>query len=139
MTPESKGGQIQGHRPSRPSATLQQGRISRGIHELPKVSLRPAMLYRPNTLLPAGGHSLWLFKGWSPAGWAACGCLLPPWIQARKNSLKFHPGPPCPTLLHPAGRPPPKQPYIRFWSGPPAGRHTAVLYPLGYPTPYGPA
>jgi hypothetical protein len=34
-------------------------------------------------------------------------------------SLKFHPGPPCPTLLRPAGGPPLKRPYGRFWGGPP--------------------
>jgi hypothetical protein len=33
------------------------------------------------------------------------------------DSLKFHPGLPCPTLLRPAGGPPPKQPYGRFWGG----------------------
>jgi hypothetical protein len=57
-----------------------------------------------------------------------------------KASLKYHPGPPCSTLLRPAGGRPPKRPYGRFGGGPPAGRVAcAVLYPLGYPMPYGPA
>jgi RNA recognition motif-containing protein len=30
------------------------------------------------------------------------------------DSLKFHLGPPCPTLLRPTGGPPPKQPYSRL-------------------------
>jgi hypothetical protein len=38
------------------------------------------------------------------------------------DSLKFHPGPPCLTLLCPAGGPPHKQPYGCFRGGPPAGR-----------------
>jgi hypothetical protein len=38
------------------------------------------------------------------------------------NSLNFHPGPLCPTLLCPAGGPPLKQPYGRFKGGSPAGR-----------------
>jgi hypothetical protein len=38
------------------------------------------------------------------------------------DSLKFHPGPQCPTLLRPAGGPPLKHPYNRFWGGSPAGR-----------------
>jgi hypothetical protein len=37
------------------------------------------------------------------------------------DSLKFHAGLPCPTLIRPAG-----------------GRPAAVFFPLGYPTPYGP-
>jgi hypothetical protein len=50
------------------------------------------------------------------------------------DSLKFHPGLPCPTLLRPAGGLPPKWPYSHFWGGLPA----VVFYPLGYPTSYGP-
>jgi hypothetical protein len=38
------------------------------------------------------------------------------------DSLKFHPGPPCPTLLCPASGPTLKQPYGRFKGDPPAGR-----------------
>jgi hypothetical protein len=38
------------------------------------------------------------------------------------ESLKFHLGPPCPTLLCPAGGTPLKQPYGRFRGGPLAGR-----------------
>jgi hypothetical protein len=38
------------------------------------------------------------------------------------DSLKFHLSPPCPTLLCPAGGPPPNRPYSRFRGGPPAGR-----------------
>jgi hypothetical protein len=53
------------------------------------------------------------------------------------DSLKFHPGPPCPTLLHPVGGPPLKRPYGRFRGGPPA-RWAACshILPLGYPVPY---
>jgi hypothetical protein len=44
------------------------------------------------------------------------------WQGVAMDSLKFHPGPPCPTLLRPAGGPPPKRPYSRFGGGPPAER-----------------
>jgi hypothetical protein len=56
------------------------------------------------------------------------------------DSLKFHPDLPCPTLLRPAGGPPPKLPYSHFGCCLPAGggQPAAVFYPLGYPTPYGP-
>jgi hypothetical protein len=37
------------------------------------------------------------------------------------NSLKFHPGLPCPTLLRPAGWLSLKQPYDRFMGDPPTG------------------
>jgi hypothetical protein len=40
------------------------------------------------------------------------------WKEVAMDSLKFHPGPPCPTLLGPVGRPPLKQPYSRFRGGP---------------------
>jgi hypothetical protein len=97
------------------------GRMARGGHEFPKVSLRRAMPY-PST--PCR------FRGGLLRGRAACGRLLSPWMpQARPvwkgvstDSLKFHPGPPCPTLLRPAGGPPPTRPYCRFWGGPPAGQ-----------------
>jgi hypothetical protein len=36
------------------------------------------------------------------------------------ESLKFHPGPSCRTLLRPASGPPPKRPYSRFRGSPPA-------------------
>jgi hypothetical protein len=51
------------------------------------------------------------------------------WPGVAMDSLKFHLGPPCPTLLRPAGRPPLKRPYGCF-----KGR--AVLYPLKHPLPY---
>jgi hypothetical protein len=38
------------------------------------------------------------------------------------DALKYHPGPPCPTLLHPAGRSPLKRPNGRFRGGLPAGQ-----------------
>jgi hypothetical protein len=39
------------------------------------------------------------------------------WQGVAINSLKFHQGPPCPTLLHPAGGPPLKWPCNRFRGG----------------------
>jgi hypothetical protein len=33
------------------------------------------------------------------------------------DSITYHPGPPCPTLLHPVGRPPLNWSYGRLWSG----------------------
>jgi hypothetical protein len=48
--------------------------------------------------------------------------------EVAMDSLKFHLGPPCFTLLRPAGRKPLKQPYSRA----PA----AVYYPFGHPTHY---
>jgi hypothetical protein len=44
------------------------------------------------------------------------------WQWVAMDSLEFHPGPPCPTLLRPAGGPPMKRPYVHFWGGPPSGR-----------------
>jgi hypothetical protein len=38
------------------------------------------------------------------------------------DSPKFHPNPPCPTLLRPVGGPSPKQPFGRFRGGPPVGQ-----------------
>jgi hypothetical protein len=38
-----------------------------------------------------------------------------------RDSLKFHLGPPCLTLLHPVGRPPLEKPCGRFRGGPQAG------------------
>jgi hypothetical protein len=49
------------------------------------------------------------------------------WQGVTMDSLKFHLGPPCLTLLCPAGRPPLKR----------QGRQpAAVFYPLGHPTLY---
>jgi hypothetical protein len=38
--------------------------------------------------------------------------------KVAMDSLKFHPGPLCSTLLRLAGGPYPKRPYGRFWGGP---------------------
>jgi hypothetical protein len=38
------------------------------------------------------------------------------------HELKFYRGPPCPTFLHPASKPPLKRPYGRFSGGPPTER-----------------
>jgi hypothetical protein len=54
--------------------------------------------------------------------------------EVAMDSLKFHPGPPCPTPLRPAGGPSLKRPYSRFRGGLLAGR-TAVFYPFGHLTP----
>jgi hypothetical protein len=48
------------------------------------------------------------------------------------DSLKFHLGLPCPTLLRLTGGPPLKRPYSLFRGRPPA----AVFYPFGHPRPY---
>jgi hypothetical protein len=53
------------------------------------------------------------------------------------DSLKFHPGSPCPTFLRLVGGPPLKRPHSRFRGNLPAGwRPAAVFYPFGRPTPY---
>jgi hypothetical protein len=57
------------------------------------------------------------------------------WQGMTMYSVKFHPGPPCPTLLHPAGGIPLRLPYDRFWGGPPAGRG-ACGRPLPFWTPH---
>jgi hypothetical protein len=44
------------------------------------------------------------------------------WQGVAMDSLKFHPGPPCPTLLCPAGGPSLKRPYGRFRGDPHAGQ-----------------
>jgi hypothetical protein len=44
------------------------------------------------------------------------------WQGLAMESLKFHPGQPCPTFLRPAGGLPLKRPYGPFWGGPAAGR-----------------
>jgi hypothetical protein len=46
----------------------------------------------------------------------------PVWQGVSTDSLKFHPGPPYPTLLSPAGGPRLKWSYGRFGGSPPAGR-----------------
>jgi hypothetical protein len=43
------------------------------------------------------------------------------WQGVAMDLLRFHPGPPCPTILCPAAGPPPKQPYGCFRGAPPAG------------------
>jgi hypothetical protein len=45
------------------------------------------------------------------------------WQGVFRDSLKFHPGLPCLTLLRPAG-------------GPPLKRPAAFFNPFGHPTPY---
>jgi hypothetical protein len=45
------------------------------------------------------------------------GEFRPVWQGVSTDSLKFHLGPPCPTLLCSAGRPSPKRPYARFLGG----------------------
>jgi hypothetical protein len=45
------------------------------------------------------------------------------WQGVAPNSLKFHPDPPCLTLLRPVG-------------GPPLKRPVSVFSLLGHPTPY---
>jgi hypothetical protein len=57
------------------------------------------------------------------------------WQGVAMDSIKFHPGLPCPILLRPAGGSPLNRPYGCFWGGPPAER-AAVFYPFGHPTPY---
>jgi hypothetical protein len=44
------------------------------------------------------------------------------WQGVTMDSLKFHPGLPCPTLVRPMGVPPLKQPYGRFRGGSLAGQ-----------------
>jgi hypothetical protein len=58
------------------------------------------------------------------------------WQGVAMDPLKFHTGPPCPTLLCPVGRPPLKQLYGRFRSSPQGGQPTAVFHPFRHPTPY---
>jgi hypothetical protein len=61
------------------------------------------------------------------------------WKVVAMDSLKFHMGAPCPTLLCTAGGPPKKRLYGQFWGGPPAkpeGNPTAFFYPFGHPTSY---
>jgi hypothetical protein len=46
--------------------------------------------------------------------------VRPVWQWVSTDSLKFHPGLPCPTLLRPASALPLERPYRRFWGGPSA-------------------
>jgi hypothetical protein len=59
------------------------------------------------------------------------------WQGVAMDSLKFHPGLSCLTLICPAGVPPPG------WSaprvvGPQGGPPVAIFLPFAYPTPYAP-
>jgi hypothetical protein len=70
------------------------------------------------------------------------------WKGVAMDSLKYHPGLNCPTLLRSVGRPPQKWPYghtalqsyglMAVWGVAhlQGGRPSAVFYPLGHPTPY---
>jgi hypothetical protein len=59
------------------------------------------------------------------------------WQGVAKDSLKYSPGLPCPTLLHPVSEPPLKRPYGHLRVVHPQGRRpAAVFYPFGHPTPY---
>jgi hypothetical protein len=49
-------------------------------------------------------------------------CIMGVWQGVTMDSLKYPPGPPCPALLCPAGRPPLKWHYRRFRAGSPTGR-----------------
>jgi hypothetical protein len=59
------------------------------------------------------------------------------WQGVALDSLKFHPGLPCPTLLRPAGGPPLKRPHGHFSGSPPTRRvPAAFFYPFGHRSPY---
>jgi hypothetical protein len=59
-----------------------------------------------------------LFRGVGTGGSGGFGHPIRPIREGLSlESLKFHPAPPCPTLLCPAGRPPPKRPYGRLGGG----------------------
>jgi hypothetical protein len=60
-------------------------------------------------------------------GHGARSATRPVWQGVSMDSLKFHSGPPCPTLLRLAGGTPPKQLYGRFWGGEPACRRAGGL------------
>jgi hypothetical protein len=56
------------------------------------------------------------------------------WQGVAMDSLQFYPGPPWPTLLRPAGGPPPKRSYGRFKGGPHTGRAVCIhLLPFWAP------
>jgi hypothetical protein len=56
------------------------------------------------------------------------------------DSLKFHPAPPYPTLLRPAGGQPPPNGLMAVWGVAclQGGRPATVFFSLGYPFPYEP-
>jgi hypothetical protein len=59
------------------------------------------------------------------------------WQGMAMDSLKFHLGRPCPTLLCPDGGSPLTQPYVGFRGGLPRGQEAcSPLLPLGHRTPY---
>jgi hypothetical protein len=61
------------------------------------------------------------------------------WQVVAMDSLKFHQGLPCPTLVRPCGRARYPLNYLTANSGvarPQGGSLTAVFYPLGHSTPY---
>jgi hypothetical protein len=110
---------------------MKQGCMARGSHRLPRVSLGPA---KPKLSTPCGWPTL---KQLSVAASKAGGlrpsptrldtpCRKPLLIGIQQgvamDSLKFHAGPPCPTLLPPVGKTPMKRLYSHFRGGPPAGR-----------------
>jgi hypothetical protein len=57
------------------------------------------------------------------------------WQGVAMDSLKYHWGQPCPTLLRPASRPSLRRPYGRFRGGPPSGP-AAYGRPLPLWTPH---
>jgi hypothetical protein len=90
-----------------------QGRISRGIHGLPKVLLGPAMPYhsmpcchlinpldnpsRKPLMDVASDRMEQLGKAVDDATYSHTGMSV--WKGVAMDSLKYHSGPPCPTLL----------------------------------------
>jgi hypothetical protein len=50
------------------------------------------------------------------------------WQGVAMDFTKYHSGPPCLTILPPAGGPPLKQPYGRFWNDPPTERAASGRY-----------
>jgi hypothetical protein len=61
-------------------------------------------------------------------------CFMSVWQGMAMDSMKYHLGPPCLTLLRPAGAPPLKQPYVHFTGSPPAGQAACGhLLPLWTP------
>jgi hypothetical protein len=62
---------------------------------------------------------LWGLQTWDRLGWDFS---VGVWQRVAIDSLKFHLGLPCPSLLRPVGGPPLKRPCSSFWGGPPAER-----------------
>jgi len=59
------------------------------------------------------------------------------WQGLAMESLKFHPGLLCPTLVCPAGGPSLKRPCGHFRVAClQVGRPAVIFYPFGHPTPY---